>query len=134
MTERNATVRHDPGELGELEREIMQIVWQAGETSSERVREALARPLKDSTVRTVLRRLEEKGYVKHRVESRAFVYRPAEARQRVAARAVKQIIDRFCGGSVEALLVGMVDTAMLDRKELRSLAEKIAVVKREENK
>jgi len=82
--------------------------------------------LKDSTVRTVLRRLEEKGYLSHEVDGRTFVYRATQQRRSVAARAAQQIIDRFCGGSVEQLLVGMVENAVLEPKELEMLARKIA--------
>jgi BlaI family penicillinase repressor len=132
--ESNATLNHDPAELGELELSIMQLIWQHapdnGAVSAEQVREELGRPLKDSTIRTVLRRLEEKGYLTHTVENRTYLYRPAEARQMVAGRAVKRIIDWFCDGSVEALLVGMVDSAVLDRKELQRLADRIAVAKK----
>jgi len=117
---------HDPAELGELEREILSIVWRLGAVTAEQVREELAKPLKDSTVRTVLRRLEEKGYLGHAVENRTFVYQPAETRQRVAGRAVKRIVDWFCEGSVEALLVGMVDSKVLDQDELQRLAARIA--------
>ena len=117
---------HDPADLGELERGILSIVWRKGTLTAEQVREELGRPLKDSTIRTVLRRLEEKGYVAHRVENRTFVYRPAETRQRVAGRAAKRIVDWFCEGSVEALLVGMVDSKVVDRTELQRLAERIA--------
>jgi predicted transcriptional regulator len=81
--------------------------------------------MKDSTVRTVLRRLELKGYVAHVVEGRTFIYRPAERRENVAARAVKHIIDRFCGGSAEQLLLGMVDSQILDRREIERIAAKI---------
>jgi BlaI family transcriptional regulator, penicillinase repressor len=118
---------HDPAELGELERSILDIVWQKTQINAEQVREELGRPLKDSTIRTVLRRLEEKGYLAHAVEDRTFVYRPAETRQRVAGRAVKRIVDWFCEGSVEALLVGMVDSKVLDRAELQRLADRIAL-------
>ncbi len=121
---------HDPAELGELERGILSIVWHLGKVTAERVREELDRPLKDSTVRTVLRRLEEKGYLTHSVEERTFIYAPAESRQRVAGRAVKRIVDWFCEGSVEALLVGMVDSKVLDRAELQRLAERIAVAQK----
>jgi BlaI family penicillinase repressor len=125
---------HDPAELGELELSMMQLIWQHAikndAISAEQVREELGRPLKDSTVRTVLRRLEEKGYLTHTVEGRTYLYRPAEARQKVAGRAVKRIIDWFCDGSVEALLVGMVDSEVLDQKELTRLAERIAAVKK----
>ena len=70
------------------------------------------------------RRLEEKGYLAHSVENRTFFYRPAESRQLVAGRAVKRIVDWFCDGSVEALLVGMVDSKVLDRAELQRLADR----------
>ena len=86
--------------------------------------------MKESTVRTVLRRLEEKGYLAHSVENRTFFYRPAESRQRVAGRAVKRIVDWFCEGSVEALLVGMVDSKVLNRAELQRLAERIAAAQK----
>src|SRR5271167_4074222 len=118
--------RHDPAELGELERSILSIIWRLGSVTAEQAREELDRPLKDSTVRTVLRRLEEKGYLAHTVENRTFLYRPAESRQRVAGRAAKRIVDWFCEGSVEALLVGMVDSKVLDRAELQRLATRIA--------
>jgi predicted transcriptional regulator len=113
--------------LGELERSILSVVWRKTEITAEQVREELGRPLKDSTIRTVLRRLEEKGYLEHSLENRTFLYRPAESRNRVAGRAVKRIVDWFCEGSVEALLVGMVDSKVLDRAELQRLAERIAV-------
>jgi BlaI family penicillinase repressor len=132
--ERNTQPGHDPVELGELERGILLIVWRKGSMTAEEVREELERPLKDSTVRTVLRRLEEKGYLAHSVENRTFVYRPAETQQRVAGRAAQRIADWFCGGSVEALLVGMVDSQVLDRAELQRLAQRIAGAQKEEAK
>jgi BlaI family transcriptional regulator, penicillinase repressor len=117
---------HDPAELGELERDILSIVWRLGTVTADKAREELNRPLKDSTVRTVLRRLEEKGYLTHTVDDRTFIYRPAESRQRVAGRAAKRIVDWFCEGSVEALLVGMVDSKVLDQAELQRLATRIS--------
>jgi predicted transcriptional regulator len=127
---------HDPAELGELEREILSIVWRLGSVTAEQAREELdrTRTLKDSTVRTVLRRLEEKGYLAHSVDDRTFVYRPAESRQKVAGRAVKRIVDWFCEGSVEALLVGMVDSQVLDRTELQRLATRIAEAQKQAGK
>jgi len=126
----NTRASHDPAELGELERTVLLIVWRRGSVTADQVREELDRPLKDSTVRTVLRRLEEKGYLAHSIEDRAFIYRPVQSRQRVAGRAVKRIVDWFCEGSVEALLVGMVDSRMLGRAELERLAERIAAAQK----
>ena len=82
--------------------------------------------MKESTVRTVLRRLEDKGYTTHTVDGRTYVYQAAEPRARVAAKAVQRIVDWFCNGSVEEVLVGMVDTAMLDQRQLRLLADQVA--------
>jgi BlaI family penicillinase repressor len=113
-------------DLGDLEREVMQLVWAHQAITAEAVRERLDRPLKESTVRTVLRRLEDKGYVTHTVDGRTYVYAAAEPRGQVAARAVKRVVDWFCNGSVDEVLVGMVDNAMLDKRQLRLLADKIA--------
>ena len=113
-------------ELGDLEREVMQLVWAHGPVTAEAVRKRLSRRLKESTVRTVLRRLEEKGYTRHTVEGRTYVYHAAEPRSRVAAKAVQRVVDWFCNGSIEEVLVGMVDNAMLDQKQVRMIADKIA--------
>jgi BlaI family penicillinase repressor len=128
----NTTHSHDPAELGELERAVLELIWD-GAQSADQVRAHLeqhGRPLKESTIRTVLRRLEEKGYVTHSVDSRTFLYRPTASRQAVAGRAAQRIVDWFCAGSVETLLAGMVDSAVLDRKELQRLAERIAASKK----
>ncbi len=114
--------------LSELEHLVMDLVWSRKTATAEQVREALVdrRPMKESTVRTVLRRLEEKGYVRHRVDGRTYIYTGCEAPQNVAARAVRALIDRLCGGSVEELLVGMVDNNLLDERELARLGRKLA--------
>jgi BlaI family transcriptional regulator, penicillinase repressor len=116
-------------ELGDLEREVMQLVWAHGPITAEEVREKLSRRLKESTVRTVLRRLEDKGYTQHTVDRRTYVYHAAEPRGQVAAKAVKRIVDWFCNGSIEEVLVGMVDNAMLDQEQLKLLADQVAKAK-----
>lgn len=123
----NTYMKHPKG-LGEVEQMVMDFVWSHSPCTADSCREALAatRPMKDSTVRTVLRRLEQKGFVAHEIEGRTFIYRAAEARQNVAVRAVKSIIDRFCGGSAEELVLGMVNSAVIDRNQLERLARKVA--------
>jgi len=117
--------------LSELEHLVMDVLWTRAQSTAEDVREALAdrHPMKDSTARTILSRLEEKGYVKRHAEGRTNVYRVSEPPRNLAVTAVQQIIDRLCGGSVEQLIVGMVDRELLDERELRrlaGLAEKLA--------
>jgi BlaI family penicillinase repressor len=120
--------------LSGLEQLLMDYIWARPECTAEACREALAansRRLKESTVRTLLHRLETKGYVTHRVEGRTCVYRPSEARRSTAARVVKQAVDRFCDGSIEQLLAGMVENDFVGQKELMQLARRIASSKEE---
>lgn len=116
-------------DLGELELEVMQLVWNKGEVTAEQVREKLTRNAKESTVRTILKRLEDKGYVTHSVDGRTFVFRAVHARPQVAAQAVKRIIDWFCNGSVDDVLVGMADARMLEPRTLELLAKRIEAAK-----
>ena len=114
--------------LSNLEQIVMRVLWDHGSATAEDIRQALENRhyMKESTCRTILRRLEEKGYVKHRVEGRTNIYSGLEQAENVAAKAVRHIIDRFCGGSVEQLLVGMVDSEVIGKDELKELAQKIA--------
>jgi BlaI family transcriptional regulator, penicillinase repressor len=117
-----------PGKtLSNLEHQLMEILWKDGPGTADQIREALAprHVLKDSTIRTVLRRLQEKGYVNHKIEGKAFVYNGVEKPRNVAVRAVRQILDRFCDGSLEQLLVGLVENEVVDRAELQQLARKL---------
>jgi len=123
-------MKHTKPNLGELEQQVMQLVWTRGPITADAVRTLLERELKEVTVRTVLRRLEEKGYVTHTVDNRTFVYSAAESRQRAAAKAVKRIVDWFCDGSVDEVLVGMVDAQMLDKVQLDRLAKRIEQAKK----
>ena len=122
--------RHQITDLGALERAVLEILWQSGHASADSVQKALARPLKESTVRTVLKRLEAKGLVTHTVEQRTHIYSARESRAVGAARAVKGILDRFCNGSLEDVLVGLLDARLLERRELERLAAKVAAARR----
>lgn len=122
MTDRKLKVRTP---LTELESLVMNAVWSAGPSSVEAVHHVVSRKrnLKEVTTRTILRRLEQKGYVRHHVEGRAFIYEATEPARSLAGRAVREIIDRLCHGSVEELVSGMVDAKVLSTRELDRLAE-----------
>src|SRR5688572_31562201 len=114
--------------LSNLEHLVMEALWKRGPSSAEDIRSALEKRhfMKESTSRTILKRLEDKGYVKHRVEGRTNIYTGVEPRGNVAATVLRRVIDKLYGGSVEELLVGMVDNEVVDGQELASLARKIA--------
>jgi len=101
----------------------MQAVWDKGRCAVEGVHEIVSRKhkMKETSVRTILRRLEQKGYLRHEEEGRAYVYLPAEPPASVAARAVRQIIDSVCRGSMEELVSGMVEAKVLSKRELDGL-------------
>jgi predicted transcriptional regulator len=113
----------------------MEYVWEHPGCTAEECREGLAshKALKDSTIRTILRNLEAKGYVGHAVEGRSFLYRAVHTKRNVAVQAAQQLIDRFCCGSVEELLIGFVDNNVLQPKQLQRLAEKIAARREKSN-
>src|SRR5690349_23326532 len=111
MTARNTS----PRPLTELHQAILDRLSSSGPATAEQIREALrpSFPLKDSSVRTLLRRLEARGYVSHRLDGKTFVYQATMATDRVAAHSVRDMIERFWSGSVEQFLTGMVDEKIL---------------------
>jgi predicted transcriptional regulator len=121
-TKSGASVR---APLTPLEQLVMQAVWDAPPASVEAVHRVVSRQhnVKETTVRTLLRRLEQKGYLEHEADGRAYVYRAVEPSRSLAARAVRQIVDRLCRGSMEELVTGMVDGKMLSDSELKQLEE-----------
>jgi len=120
---------HDPSYLGDLERDVLKAVWKHQPVAAEAVRQYLDRGHRESTIRTVLHRLEKKGYLKHTVENRTYVYTAAKAPRHVAAMAVRRIADWLCEGSMEELLIGMVDTDIVAPAQLKKLSEKIQKAK-----
>jgi BlaI family transcriptional regulator, penicillinase repressor len=123
MTLRKASRARVRPPLTDLESEVMQAVWDGGTCTVEAVHRIVSRKrnLKETTTRTLLRRLEQKGYLKHEADGRAYIYRAAEPARSLAARAVRQIIDRFCQGSVEELVSGMVEAKVLSNQDIDNL-------------
>ena len=122
--------------LGELEQQVMEFLWKRGPSTGEAVRAAVGkeRVLTDSTIRTVLRRLEAKQYVRHEMDGRQFLYSSAREPRKVAAEAVRSALKNFCRGSLEELLTGLEDHRVVDSAELRRLAEKIETQEKKRRK
>jgi BlaI family penicillinase repressor len=122
--------------LGELEQQVMEFLWRNGPSTGDAVRAGVGkdRPLTDSTIRTVLRRLEAKQYVRHEMDGRQFLYSSAREPRKVAAEAVRNVLKNFCRGSLEELLTGLVDHRVVNSAELRRLAERIEVQEKKRKK
>lgn len=111
--------------MTERETQIMEILWSAGEGSAEFVRQSLPDQPHDSTVRTLLRILKDKGYV--RVSGRQpALYRPRVSRQQAQRKAARSLLARFFGGSADALVLRLLEDEELTPEQLDQLKNYVA--------
>ena len=105
----------------------MDIVWQRGHATATDVVGAMDDPPTRTSVRTLMRILEEKGHLKHEVDGREFVYRPTRPRQRMGQRAMRRVVQTFFGGSLgDALAAHLADPqSTLNEDELTRLNDLI---------
>jgi BlaI family penicillinase repressor len=116
--------RHDRlPDLSPAQREIMEIVWGRGEVTATEVLRVLMRKRKvtRNTVRTLLERMEEKGWLKHKSEGRTFLYTAACPRSMSILQKVHDVIDTVCSGSAETLVAALLDYRGLEADELNRI-------------
>ena len=118
--------------LTDSELRLMEIVWERGSATVSNVVEGLPKsvPLAYSTVLTTLRILENKGYLGHVQDGRAFIYRPLVAREQARESAVAHLVRRFFEGSPESLMLNLMESSKMDAKELRRLRKRIEEAER----
>ncbi len=108
--------------LPRREREIFEILVSAGEATAADVRERMADPPSYSAVRTLLGRLEAKGYVKHSQQDQSYVYRSVPQRAKVRESALKQFVKTFFDGSAASAATALLGlTKTLRPEELEAL-------------
>jgi predicted transcriptional regulator len=114
-------------ELSRRERQIMDIVYARGEASVNDVWQSLPDPPSRTSVRTLMRILEEKGHLGHRTRQREFIYRPTRARTHAGRSALRRVLETFFGGSLEtAVALHLSDPAVrLSAEEKQRLARLI---------
>jgi BlaI family penicillinase repressor len=113
--------------MSPTETEILRLVWQLGEATVQQVHDALPahRPVAYKTVQTLLRRLEEKGYLTHKVEGKAHLFVPAVKREAVVKRTVLDFLDRLFGGDPRPLMHFLAEDGRLDTKDIEELKKLI---------
>ena len=111
--------------LGELQHAIMRILWDRGEATVAEVHEALYddRGLAPTTIATMLRKMEDKGVVDHRVDRRHFVYRATISEQEVRSTMVSELVERLFAGDPAALVSHLVDDRSITADELERARE-----------
>ena len=122
--------------LGELETEIMNVVWERRQATVQDVLEALSprRDLAYTTVMTVMTRLANKGYLLRRKDGRSFIYAPATSRDQVAGAALGQIVDRLYQGAAGKAIAHLLEIEeSVDEEELDRL-EALIRAKRQERR
>ncbi len=108
------------------EAQIMDVFWRVDEATAEQVRAALADPLHDSTVRTLLRVLVTKGYLAQKARGKAFVYRAAIGRAGVQRHVLGSVLARFFGGSAEDLVLRLIEDERLTPEQLDEIRQSSA--------
>jgi len=103
------------------ELDVMSVLWDLGDATVAEVREQLADDLAYTTVLTVLRTLEQKGYVEHTGEGRAHRYHPLVKREAAGRSALRRLLDKVFQGSPELLMTHLVSDKNLTDEELRRL-------------
>jgi len=107
--------------LTRREAQLMEILWELGSATADQIREALPDAPHDSTVRTLLRVLESKRCVRHTTSGKAYRYRATVKRTSVERKAVLSFLQRFFGGSAEALVQRLIDDEQLTPEQLAQL-------------
>jgi len=118
--------RSEPS-LSRRERQIMDVIYAAGEASALDVLARLPDPPTKTAIRTLLKILEDKGHLIHRVDGQTFIYSPSRPRENAGKSALRRVLDVFFGGSLEqAVAVHLGDSATdLSPDELKRLASLI---------
>ena len=114
--------------LTEAELRLMKILWRRGESAVSDLVAAMpaGEPLAYNSVLTTIRILEQKGYVEHRQEGRAFIYRPSVAEAEASRSEVRHMLKRFFGDSREQLLLSLLGDDEITEEELARLKETIS--------
>lgn len=119
--------------LSRRERQIMDIVYSRGKATATEVMEALADPPSYSTVRALLRVLEDKGHLRHKQEGQRYVYSPTVGRERVKNSALQRVLKTFFDDSAEEAIAALLDISQerLSDGELERMEQLIKQARRE---
>jgi BlaI family penicillinase repressor len=104
---------------GELR--VMRLLWEYGELKPSELQSKFAEPIKNPALRSYLTTLLNKGHVTRRKVGKAYFYRAKTPRQNAFSNMLSNLVDTFCGGSVEGLVMALVEREKIDLKELQEL-------------
>lgn len=125
--------RKSIGDLGELQKAVMEVIWELGEATVTQVRERLnvERSLAYTTVLSVMQKLDKTGWLRHRSEGRTYVYQPTQTREQEGARSLRAFTGRVFGGKPLLLFQHLLDDERLSDEDISELEKMIEQRKKE---
>lgn len=123
-------------DLGQLQRAVIEVVWQLGEASVHQVREQLSRKKKlaYTTVLTAMQKLEKTGWLRHRAEGKSYVYLPTRSREEAGARSVGRFLKRVFDGDALLMFQHLIRQGNLTDSQLQKLRKMIDEQRKEKQR
>lgn len=123
-------------DLGELQKEIMEVIWELREATVYQVIDEFQKKKKKpayTTILTIMQRLEKMGWLIHRKEGKAYVYQAAQPRIKEASRSIRKLIDRIFYGDSRLFIQHLIDEEELSEKQLDELRKRIEEKKKKKS-
>lgn len=120
-------VKKSLGDLGELQRSVIEVVWELGEASVHQVRERLGRKKKlaYTTILTAMQKLEKSDWLRHRSEGKVYIYTPVKTREEAGAGSVRKFVERIFDGDAVSMFQHLMRDSKLSDEELIELRKMI---------
>jgi len=119
--------------LQKRELQIMKIIWEKGQATVRDVYEALQKKIAYTTVATMLNLLEEKGFLRHDIDGRTYIYKPLVSKEEVSSGMLNDLLDRLFDDSTEMLLNTLIKAKKLSKDDLEQLWQRVALYESEED-
>lgn len=124
--------RNERPAVSPAEAEVLQLLWQLGQGTVQEVCDRLPphRSIGYATVQTLLRRLEKKGYVRHEIQGKAYVFIPLVRHEEVVQRSVRDFVNRLFGGDPVPLMLHLATSSKLKPKDIKRLKDLITAFRK----
>jgi predicted transcriptional regulator len=116
------------------ELEIMRVIWELGEATARQIQERLPGDRHYNSVMTIIRVLERKGHLTHRVDGRAYIYRARASQEKSRSKVLSHLIKQVFGGSAASLVLHLVEAGDLTEEDLREVRQRAALKARSSEK
>ena len=123
-------------DLGELQRAVIEVVWELGQASVHQVRKELSRKKKlaYTTVLTAMQKLEKAGWLRHQTKGKSYIYLPTRTREEAGANSVRKFMERMFDGDALLMFQHLMQESKLSEKELQELRKMIDEKRKERKK